>query len=164
MNIPVYSVVAYSGTGKTTLIEKLIPALRNRGLRVAVIKHDAHEFEIDREGKDSWRFTQAGAAVTVVASATKAAIMENRPVPVEKLLERITDVDVIITEGYKTGPWPKIALMRRGSGKPLPLPPEECFAVLSDVPLETPVPFLHLDDAEGLAELIVRDMENKKEK
>jgi len=161
MNIPVYSVVAYSGTGKTTLIEKLIPALRARGLRVAVVKHDAHEFEIDREGKDSWRFTKAGAEVTIVASATKAAIMENRPVPVEKLIERITDVDVIITEGYKTGPWPKIALMRKENLKPLPLPPEECFAVMADIPVDTPGPFLPLDDAEGLADLILKDLEKR---
>jgi molybdopterin-guanine dinucleotide biosynthesis protein MobB len=165
MNIPVYSIVAYSGTGKTTLIEKLIPALISRGLRVAVMKHDAHEFDIDREGKDSWRFTKAGAAVTVVASATKAAIMENRPVPVERLIAQITDVDVIITEGYKHGPWPKIALMRSGNNKPLPLPPGECLAVMADVPVDADVPFFPLGDAEALADFLVRHMrENARNK
>ncbi|HHT17135.1 MAG TPA: molybdopterin-guanine dinucleotide biosynthesis protein B [Papillibacter sp.] len=158
MRIPIYSIVAYSGTGKTTLIEKLIPALGARGLRVAVIKHDAHEFDIDRKGKDSWRFTKAGAAVTVVVSATKAAIMENRPVPIERLIEQITDVDVIITEGYKHGPWPKIALMRSGNNKPLPLPPEECLAVMADVTVDTDVPLLPLGDAEALADFLLRDM------
>jgi len=158
MNIPVYSIVAYSGTGKTTLIEKLIPALRKRGLRVAVVKHDAHEFDIDHEGKDSWRFTKAGAEVTAIASATKAAIMENRPVPIDALIARISGVDIILTEGYKTGPWPKIALMRSGNNKPLPLPPEECLAVMADVPVEAGVPYLPLGDAEALADLLVEDM------
>ena len=135
-NIPVFSVVAFSGTGKTTLIEKLVRELKQRGLRVAVVKHDAHEFEIDREGKDSWRFTKAGADVTAIVSATKAAIMENRAVTIEALLEKITDVDIIITEGYKAGPWPKIAVMRAATGKPLPIPMEDCIAVITDVPRE----------------------------
>lgn len=157
-DIPILSVVAYSGTGKTTLLEKLIPALGRRGLRVAVVKHDAHEFEVDKEGKDSWRLTRAGAAVTIVSSATKAAIMENRPVPVHDLIARIHDVDLIITEGYKHGTWPKIALMRGATGKPLPVSPDECLAVLSDVAVESRAPVLDLNDAEGLADLILRYM------
>ena len=159
--IPVYSVVAFSGTGKTTVLEKLIRIIKTRGLRVAVIKHDAHEFEIDREGKDSWRMTQAGADVTAVASATKAAIMQNRYIPIEELIGMISDVDVIITEGYKHGPWPKIALARQANGKPLPIPPEECFAVMTDFPVETTVPHLDLGNAEALAELIIADMKKK---
>jgi molybdopterin-guanine dinucleotide biosynthesis protein MobB len=158
MTIPVYSVVAYSNTGKTTLLEKLIPELGRRGLRVAVIKHDAHEFEIDREGKDSWRLTKAGAQVTVVASRTKAAIMENRFVPIEELIARVKDVDIILTEGYKHGPWPKIALMRRENNQPLPLPPEECLAVVTDVPVETKTPCLGFDDISALADIILADM------
>ena len=186
-NIPIYSVVAYSGTGKTTLLEKLIAELKSRGLRVAVIKHDAHEFDIDHEGKDSWRFTRAGADVTVVASESKAAIMENRPVTLESLLGKITDVDVILTEGYKSGKWPKIAVMRSATGKPLPIPAEECFAIVTDVDADdddeagssgqpadaevdssgqsaaanasgsprTPAPRFALDDARGLADLII---------
>lgn len=158
MNIPVYSFVAFSNTGKTTLLEKLIPELRRRGLRVAVVKHDAHEFDIDHKGKDSWRMTQAGAEVTAVASATKAAVMENRFIPIEELIDRIRDVDIILTEGYKHGPWPKIALQRSGNGKPLPLRPEECLAVVSDVPVETKTPCLGLDDIERLADIIMNDI------
>ena len=162
MTIPIFSFIAYSNTGKTTLLEKLIPELKRRGLRTAVVKHDAHDFEIDREGKDSWRMTKAGAEVTVVASATKAALMENRFVPIEELLERIRDVDVILTEGYKHGPWPKIALQRGGNGKPLPLPPEECLAVVSDVPVETKTPVLGLDDIEKLADIIAGHMKGNR--
>jgi len=174
-NIPIYSVVAYSGTGKTTLLEKLIAELKMRGLRVAVIKHDAHEFDIDHEGKDSWRFTRAGADVTVVASESKAAVMENRPVSLDALLGMITDVDVILTEGYKSGAWPKIAMMRSATGKPLPIPADECFAIVTDAedgvgrsgqsavtdssgsPQAQP-PRFALDDVSGLADLIIRDM------
>ncbi len=159
--IPVYSVVAYSNTGKTTMLEKLIPRLKSRGLRVAVIKHDAHEFDIDHKGKDSWRFTHAGAEVTVIASGTKAAIVENRYVPVEELISRIKDVDLIITEGYKQGPWPKIALRRAENNKEFPVPPEDCLAVMSDLPETTDTPCFKLDDVEKLADLIVNDMKTR---
>lgn len=160
MNIPVYSVVAFSNTGKTTMLEKLIPELKRRGFRVAVIKHDAHEFEIDHKGKDSWRMTQAGADVTAVASLTKAAVMENRYVPLEELISRIRDVDIILTEGYKHGPWPKIALMRGENGKPLPLGPEMCLAVMSDTPMEieSETACLGLDDIPKLADIIISDI------
>ena len=154
-NIPIYSFVAFSGTGKTTLLEKLIAELRMRGLRVAVIKHDAHEFGIDHEGKDSWRFTRAGADVTVVVSESKSAIMENRHVPLETLLGKITDVDIILTEGYKHGAWPKIAIQRGAADKPLPVPPAECFAVVSDVSEYAGTPCFGLDDISGLTDLII---------
>ena len=154
-SIPVFSVVAFSGTGKTTLIEKLVTELKSRGVRVAVIKHDAHEFEIDREGKDSWRFTRAGADITVVVSGSKAAIIENRPVTLEALLAKITDVDIILTEGYKSGGWPKIAVQRSGTGKPLPVPPEECFAIVTDSAAYPGVPCFTLDDVRGLADLLI---------
>ena len=154
----IYAIVAFSGTGKTTLIEKLIPRLKERGLRVAVVKHDAHELEIDKEGKDSWRMTKAGADVTAVASGTHAAIMENRPVSFEELLDKIDGVDVIITEGYKHEKVRKIALRRSGNNKPFPVPVEECIAVMSDIPEKTDVPFFHLDDVESLANLIITDM------
>lgn len=152
--IPVFSVVAYSGTGKTTLLEKLIPLLKERGLRVAVVKHDAHRFQVDREGKDSWRLTQAGADVTVLTNQERSVVMENRPTPLDGLLDRIRDVDLILTEGYKHGDWPKILLHRRATGKPLPLAPEECMAVLTDEKLQTDTPCYPLDAVEAVAELI----------
>ena len=157
MTIPVYSIVAFSGTGKTTVITALISELKSRGLRVAAVKHDAHDFEIDREGKDSARMTAAGADVTIIASDAKAAMIENRPVSMEKLISRVTGVDIILTEGYKHGPWPKIGLLRAETGKPLPIPPDECFAVMSDTEVETERPLLRLDDISGLADLIMRD-------
>jgi len=158
-DIPIYSVVAYSGTGKTTLLEKLIPEFKRRGVRVAVVKHDAHEFEIDHEGKDSWRMTQAGADVTIVACQSHAAIMENRYVDTETLLSRVTDVDLILTEGFKHGSYPKIGVFREAAGKPLPDVEGGYLAVLSDVPLQIDTPRLDINDIAGLADLILLDMQ-----
>lgn len=156
--IPILSVAAYSGTGKTTLLEQLIPVLKRRGLRLCVMKHDAHEFEADREGKDSWRMTQAGADVTIVTNGSHAAVFENRPISDAELLSRVQDVDLILTEGYKHGPWKKIALYRRALGKPFPCPLEECVAVVTDVPLDTAVPCFGFEEVETLAELIVKEI------
>lgn len=150
--IPVVSFVASSGTGKTTLLETLIPLLNGRGLRVGVLKHDAHDFEVDTPGKDSWRLTRAGAAVTVIASATHAAVMENRPRSPEELLAAIRDVDLILTEGYKHGPWPKIGLLR--AGKPLPIPREACLAVVTDRPEAEPGRAFSYQEPEALAEFL----------
>jgi molybdopterin-guanine dinucleotide biosynthesis protein B len=157
---PVFSFVAYSNTGKTTYIEKLIAELTRRGVRVAAIKHDAHEFEVDKPGKDSWRFGQAGAKVVAVASATKCAIMEYRPVSLDSILERIHDVDVIIAEGWHAESGNRVAVYRSDSGNPIKLQPEECVAVVSDVPLDTgATPQFPLDDPAPLADFIVAKIE-----
>ena len=158
MNIPTYALVAFSNSGKTTFLEKLIPALKSRGLRVAVIKHDGHDFQLDKEGKDSWRITQAGADVTAIVSKTHAAIMENRPVPLPDIVNRITDVDLRIVEGGKYENWPKIMLYRLTAEKPMAADPDECFAVVTDADISCRTPVFTLDDAEGLAGLICRDI------
>ena len=159
-DIPIYSIVAYSGTGKTTLLEKLVKEMKQRGLRIAAIKHDAHEFNIDHEGKDSWRLTQAGADITAIISENKAALMENRPIEFETLLEKITEVDIILTEGYKHGKWPKIAVQRNATGKPIPIPAEDCIAIVTDTPKEKnttdETPRLGLEDISELADLIIQ--------
>lgn len=156
MSIATFALVAFSNSGKTTFLEKLIPELKKRGLRVAVIKHDGHDFQLDKEGKDSWRITQAGADVTAIVSKTHAAVMENRPLPLEDIVERITDVDVRIIEGGKYDKWPKIMLYREAAGKPMAAEPDRCFAIVTDAHIPTTVPTFSLDDAAGLAELITR--------
>lgn len=156
-SIPIYSFVAFSGTGKTTLLEKLVPILKQKGLRVAVIKHDSHDFEIDHEGKDSWRMTQAGADVTVISSSAKTAIMENRFVSMDTLLPRILNVDLILTEGYKHGRWPKLGILREGAEQ-LPLPEAAFAAIISDLPLDTAKPVLPLNAPEIVADWILADM------
>ena len=103
-SIPVIMFSAWSGTGKTTIIEQLITSLKQAGLRVAAVKHDAHEFEIDRGGKDSWRFSHAGADITVIQSQQKTALIEQRSLSLSDTLSMLHDVDIILAEGYNDFP------------------------------------------------------------
>lgn len=154
--IPYYSFVAYSGAGKTSYLEKLIAELKRRGVRVAVVKHDAHRFEIDKEGKDSWRFAQAGADVVAVADGEKCALMEYRPVPLEKLLSKIEGVDLILVEGWHSEAKNTVALYRASSGSGLKANPRGCAAVVSDTPLDTgDVPLFPLDDPAPMASFLL---------
>ena len=157
MDIPVIGFSAYSGTGKTTLIEKLVACFKADGLRVAVIKHDAHDFEIDKEGKDSWRFAKAGADITLISSASKTAIIEQRPRSFEQNLSMIHDVDIILVEGYKQENIPQIGICRKATGKGLPFPPERYAALVTDdEALAAPgIPRFSLDDHESVARFII---------
>jgi molybdopterin-guanine dinucleotide biosynthesis protein B len=157
MSVPIYSIVGFSGSGKTTFLEKLIAELKRRNLRLGVVKHDAHRFEIDREGKDTWRFSHAGADVVAITSSEKAALIEQRELSLSDMVERIRDVDLILTEGYKLGDQPKIAIYRTASGKPLPGPDNSFFAIVTDANLDTQVPCFGLDDSAGVADLILAD-------
>lgn len=159
-DIPIVSFVAYSGTGKTTFLERLIPKLKARGLKIAIVKHDGHRFEIDHEGKDSDRFTKAGADVTGLISSEKAVLMENRQTDPEEFLKKIDGVDLILTEGFKQGPWPKIMLHRKGTGKPMPLLPEECLAVISDVEILDCKNVFPLEEIEKTADFLFRYIQN----
>lgn len=159
-DIPIVSFVAYSGTGKTTFLERLIPKLKARGLKIAIVKHDGHRFEIDHEGKDSDRFTKAGADVTGLISSEKAVLMENRQTDPEEFLKKIDGVDLILTEGFKQGPWPKIMLHRKGTGKPMPLLPEECLAVISDVKILDCENVFPLEEIEKMADFLFRYVQN----
>ena len=151
MDTPVFTFAAYSGTGKTTYLESLIPYLKEAGLRVAVVKHDAHQLEFDTEGKDTWRFSAAGADVVAAVSGDTLAGFDHRQATLQEALSHIHGVDLILTEGFKTGPWPKIALLRKGSGRSLAVPMEECFAIVSDEPLQAPCPVFPLGDPRPLA-------------
>ncbi len=155
--IPVIGFSAFSGTGKTTLVEKLVRYLKAQGLRIAVIKHDAHDFEIDKEGKDSWRFSQAGADVTLISSSTKTAIIEHRPCTFLQNLEKIRDVDLILVEGYKQEEFPRIGICRKATGKGLPGAAQDYVALVTDEETYLTDPALKcfgLDDVEGVAALI----------
>ena len=130
--IPIIAFSAWSGTGKTTIIEKLIAEFKRRNFRVAVIKHDAHDFEIDREGKDSWRFAQAGADITVISSKEKTALIEQRSLEFEEAISLIHDVDLILAEGYNQEELPRIGISRKATGKGFRLPLSEYIAVITD--------------------------------
>jgi molybdopterin-guanine dinucleotide biosynthesis protein B len=140
------------------LIEKLIPELRRRGYRVATIKHNIHGFEIDHEGKDSWRHKKAGARLTVIASPQQIAVIEDvsKDYELAELRDRyIRDVDIILSEGFKGNPHPKIEVIR-SEMKDVPLCSAEdnLMAIVSDEPVNIGVPCLDIDDIQGVATLI----------
>ena len=156
--VPIISIVGKSNSGKTTLIEKLIPELMRRGWRVGTIKHNMHGFEIDHEGKDSWRHKKAGAAVTVVASPSRVAVIEDtdRDYEIGEIRERyIRGVDVVLVEGYKGNPYPKIEVFRPALRRErLCGSRDNLVAVASDEALSVEAPFFHLSDIAGIADLI----------
>ena len=154
--IPIISVVGKSGVGKTTFLEKLIAELKRRGLRVAVIKHDVHGFQIDRPGKDSWRLAQAGSDSVVIASAKKLALIKRLEgeMALGEIAAFLTDVDIILTEGYKRGDAPKIEVSRRGRGGELLCTPDELVAIVSDQLFDLDVPQFGLDDTVGIVDLL----------
>ena len=156
----VFSFIAWSGTGKTTYLEGLIAALKARGLRVAAVKHDGHRLDLDREGKDSWRFAKAGADVVAVADAEKCAVMDYRPRSLGEILASLRDVDIVLVEGWHAEAEHPILLHRAASGKPPKLPCADCFAVVSDAPPEPcPVPRFPLDDPAPLADFLLAQLQ-----
>ena len=152
-------IAAWSGTGKTTLLEQLLPALRQRGLRVAVIKHAHHDFDVDKPGKDSHRLRQAGATPMLVASRARIALMMETPEREEADLAELIDMvshqspDLILVEGFKAWPLPKLELYRSELGKP-PLAAQDpwikAVASQGDITPPTDVEHLDLDDVEAL--------------
>jgi molybdopterin-guanine dinucleotide biosynthesis protein MobB len=163
MKPPVVSIVAKSGTGKTTLLEKLIGELKRRGYSVGAVKHDAHQFDIDREGKDSWRLTQAGADTMLITSPAKVAmIKQNRNDREPSLAAAIAaycgDLDIVLTEGFKKSSMPKIEVHRGERSARLLCRDEEhdpqLIAVASDSSLDIDVPVYDINDAAGLCDLI----------
>ncbi len=153
---PIITFVGKSGTGKTTFIEKLIPELKGRGIRLGVIKHDVHGFEMDREGKDTWRFTNAGADIVAIASGEKFAMVEHlqEELSLQAVAARMPECDLIITEGYKKSQNMKIEIHRRELNRPLLSSPEELLCVITDEKLDIPLLQLALDDVSGCADII----------
>jgi molybdopterin-guanine dinucleotide biosynthesis protein B len=153
-------VAAASGSGKTTLIEKVVRILKGRGLRVAVIKHASKGFELDRAGKDSWRFQQAGAAAVVLAGPDRVALMKqvDHEPSLPELEELVKQADIVIVEGFKKEAVNKIEVFRAGvSGdRPLCLSDRSFLALVSDRPFEASIPRFDLNDAEGVAGFIAK--------
>ena len=166
-----FGLAGWSGAGKTTLVIRLLPALAARGLRVSTMKHAHHSFDIDSEGKDSWRHRQAGAHEVMVASAHRWALMhEHRSVPdptsaepaaaeptAAELARRMSPVDLLLVEGFKREPHEKLEVYRAANGKPLLHPGDpHIVAMASDVALPgVTLPVLRLDDVEAIADFIV---------
>ena len=152
-------VAAVSGvknSGKTTMMEKLIAELSRRGLRVAAIKHDGHDFTPDVPGTDSWRFGQAGACGYAIYSPVRYALVRVAPADERDFLAAFPDADVILLEGFKDSAYPKIEMVRAGNSEHPVCDPATLLAVCSDLPLALgDIPVLGLNDAAGAADLIL---------
>ena len=162
--IPLLAIAAWSGTGKTTLLKKLIPELRARGIRPGLIKHTHHNMDVDTPGKDSYELRKAGAAQTLVASQQRWALMVETPEEPELDLAYVVSrmdastLDMVLVEGFKHEPVAKIVLFRDGCGhSPEELAIDEyVIAVASDVPLAVDVPLLDINDLQQLTDFITQ--------
>ncbi len=162
----VFGIAGFSGAGKTTLIEHLIPRFVARGLTVSLIKHTHHAFDIDRPGKDSFRHREAGAMEVMLVSDQRWVLMHEsrgRPEPpLDQQLERMTPCDLVLVEGYKATPIPKLEVHRPANGKPLLWQEQPgIIAVATDAPgqLDVPLPLLDLNNPESIAEFILDAVE-----
>lgn len=156
----IFGIAGYSGSGKTTLIEQLIPRLTALGLRVSVIKHAHHSFDIDKPGKDSYRHREAGASEVMLTGNSRWALLhelrEEAEPTLEAYLAHFSPCDLVLVEGFKNEPIPKLEVHRRGNGKP-PLYPDNphVIAVASDTPLAATLPVLDLNDADAIVRFML---------
>jgi molybdopterin-guanine dinucleotide biosynthesis protein B len=155
----VIGIAGWSGAGKTTLISRVIPYLRQQGLRVSVIKHAHHDFDVDIPGKDSWVHRQSGAEEVLVSSANRWALMHELRGAAEpelpELLKKMSPVDLVVIEGFKSKPYPRIEVYRKASGKPPLFPDDPAIAgVATDVAIKTTLDVAHLDDIPAVAAMM----------
>jgi len=159
--LPIVSIVGKTGSGKTALMESLIAEFKKRGYRVATVKHSPGGMDIDRPGKDSWRFAEAGSEVVVVSSPDKLVLVKDvdKDSSIEEILRIIGgDSDLVLVEGFKKGKAPKIEVHRRELGGDLVCPPQILSAMVTDEPLDIDVPQLHPDDIQAIADFIEKEI------
>lgn len=157
----VIGLAGWSGAGKTTLLARVIPHLLKQGLRVSVIKHAHHEFDVDVPGKDSWVHRQAGATEVLVSSARRWALMHELRGASEprlpELLNKMSPVDLVVVEGFKREPLRKIEVHRTANAKPVLFPDDpDIVGIATDAAVETVLPLAHLDDVEAIAVMMQR--------
>lgn len=157
----VIGIVGWSGSGKTSLLVELLPLLRATGLTVSTMKHAHHPFDLDRPGKDSFRHREAGASEVMVVAASRWVLMheyrEEVEPTIESLIERMTPVDLLLIEGFKTHPHPKLEIHRASEGRPLLCTEDpDIVAVASDTRLPNlKIPRLDLNDPQSIAGFIL---------
>lgn len=158
---PVIGIAGWKNSGKTTLVERLVTELAGRGLRVSTLKHAHHDADVDHEGTDSFRHRKAGASEVLLATSNRWAMMhevrDSQAPSQEELLEKFSPCDLILIEGFKNGPHPKIEVRRKDAKDQTPLPGSaNVIAIASDEDvLEASIPAFHLDDIQGLADFII---------
>ena len=155
---PLVAIVGNSNTGKTTLIEKLIPDLKRRGHTLGTVKHTHHGFKMDKPGKDTWRHQAAGADTVVAVSPRRIALVKNSPLDsLESALPFLDDRDIVLAEGFKGGNCPKIEIFRKAAGgQPVCLEDPLLMALVTDVEIETDLPTFNPDDVAAIAGFIER--------
>jgi molybdopterin-guanine dinucleotide biosynthesis protein B len=156
----VIGLAGWSGAGKTTLLARVVPLLVAKGLRVSTIKHAHKNFDLDVPGKDSWVHRQAGATETLISSDRRWALMhelrDEAPLRLPELLAKLEPVDLVIIEGFKSEGHPKIEVHRGANGKELLFPQDTAIVgIATDVAIETRLPVAHLDDAAGVAAMML---------
>jgi len=161
--VKAFGFAAWSGSGKTTLMEHLIPLFVARGLRVSVVKHAHHAFDVDQPGKDSFRHRQAGATEVLVSSGVRWALMhelrEHAEPELPQLLEKLAPCDLVLVEGFKRQPIPKIEVHRHASGGAwLHRDDAQIVAIATDVRLDSRLPQFGLDDHAAIAGFVVRHL------
>lgn len=157
--IPIVSIVGKSDVGKTTLLEKIVPILVARGYRIATVKHDAHSFEIDHEGKDSWRHKHSGAAMSVISSPERIAVVADadHDHTLEELREKfVRDVDLVLSEGYKREMQPKIEVFRSGRSTHMLCDKDDNLVAIAGDPPQPPegIPVFDLNDPGPLCDFL----------
>jgi len=163
----IFGFAGWSGSGKTTLIEQVIPRFVGVGLRVSLIKHAHERFDVDQPGKDSFRHRAAGCSEVLVTSGLRWALMhEARDEPettLEQQIARMSPCDLLLIEGYKYYPLPKLEIYRAANGKP-PLYPqdEHIVALATDTPVQSPLPQFGLEDYDGIAAFVLDTLELKR--
>ena len=155
----IFGIAGYSGSGKTTLIERLVPVFTGHGLRVSLIKHAHHSFDVDHPGKDSYRHRHAGCSEVLVTSSLRWALMhELRGAPettLQELIKRIAPCDLLLIEGFKREPISKLEVYRTTLGEPLLFPEDpNIAAIASDQRVDTILPQFRLDDVAAIATFI----------
>ena len=158
-----FGFAGWSGSGKTTLIEKLIPRFTKRGIRVSLIKHAHHTFDVDQEGKDSYRHRHAGATEVLVTSSRRWVLMHElrgtQEPSFEEQVKHLSPCDLLIVEGFKHAPIAKLEVWRAATGEGLLHPQDpHIVAVASDAKIETKLPLLDLNDDAGIADFILRHL------
>ena len=158
---PIISIVGKSESGKTTLLESLIIELKQRGYKVAVIKHALEDIELDKQGKDTWRFSQVGSDVVAISTGNKLALikkLEHDFSPQELSRFIAWDYDLVLTEGFKQSGTVKIEVHRKEQGEGLVSPTKQLLAVVTDEPLDIDVPQFSMGEVQGLTDLIEKKL------